>query len=84
MNTFKTVAAITAMIFVAGCADNSRIENLEGIVAAHEARLLVATTTAEKAEATANQAMAEAIDAKKVANDAVEAVSRMAEKCCRK
>lgn len=84
MSMVKYVAVIAAMVFASGCASNGKLHDLEARVAAAEAQLIVASTANAKAQATAEAAMAESSQALSTANDAVEAVSRMAEKCCRK
>lgn len=84
MNKVKYIAVIAAMIFASGCASNGKVHDLEARVAAAETQLILASTANAKAQATADAAMAESSQALSTANDAVEAVSRMAEKCCRK
>lgn len=84
MLNFKTFAIVGALVLLTGCAHGKRIEILEQNVATLQAKALLAETVNAKALETANEAMAEASEAHQAANDAVEAVSRMAEKCCRK
>lgn len=84
MSMFRNVVVIAAVILASGCTSNAKVHDLEARVAAAEAQLIVASTANAKAQATADAAMAESSQALSTANDAVEAVSRMAEKCCRK
>ena len=84
MVNFKTFAAISAVVLLAGCGSNERLDTLEQNVATLQAKAILAETANAKALETANEAVEQAHEATKTANDAVEAVSRMAEKCCRK
>jgi hypothetical protein len=80
------LSAALAVTLLSGCACNleERIDALETRVGAVEQTANDAMAAANRAQATADGAAAAAAAAQKTANDAVEAVSRMAEKCCRK
>jgi hypothetical protein len=70
--------AVIAMIALSGCGSTSeRLDTLEAQVFAAQEQARVATAVASRAEKIAVQADANSVDA-------IEAVSRMAEKCCRK
>ena len=84
MLKFKTFVAVSALAMLVGCASEKRVEILEQNVATLQAKALLAETANAKALETANHAVEQAHKANQTANDAVEAVSRMAEKCCRK
>lgn len=74
----KIQAMILATIVMSGCsATSERLDNLEVQVFAAQEQARVATAVASRAERIAVQADANSVDA-------IEAVSRMAEKCCRK
>ena len=74
----KIQAMILATIVMSGCsATSERLDNLEMQVFAAREQARVATAVASRAEKIAVQADLNSVDA-------IEAVSRMAEKCCRK
>lgn len=74
----KIQAMAIAMIVLTGCGSTGkRLDNLEAQVFAAQEQARVATVVASRAEKLAVQADKDAVDA-------IEAVSRMAEKCCRK
>jgi len=79
MKYFALVAALTLV----GCTTEGPTveitESKQAMAAALDARVV-----AEEAKALAVEAKALAVEANTTSNDAVEAVSRMAEKCCRK
>jgi hypothetical protein len=73
---------LIAALMITGCSSGPTVEITESkqaMAVAIEAKLL-----AESAKAQAEKAEAIAIEANTTSKDAVEAVSRMAEKCCRK
>lgn len=74
----KIQAMILTTMIMSGCgATGDRLDNLEAQVFAAQEQARVATAVASRAEKIAVQADKDALDA-------IEAVSRMAEKCCRK
>jgi outer membrane murein-binding lipoprotein Lpp len=74
----KIQAMILATMIMSGCSSTAdRLDNLEMQVFAAQEQARVATVVAARAEQIAVQADANSVDA-------IEAVSRMAEKCCRK
>ena len=78
MKLIKTVVAAVAVVSVVGCTNVSdRLDKMD-------AKIDGFGQYAVDASAKADKALAEAQAASTTANDAVEAVSRMAEKCCRK
>jgi uncharacterized protein YcfL len=73
---------LIAALMITGCSSGPTVEIMESkhaMAVAIEAKLL-----AESAKAQAEKAEAIAIEANTTSKDAVEAVNRMAEKCCRK
>jgi len=78
-------SALLAVGILSGCAcGNERLDALEARVGDVEATANDAMAAANRAQSSADSAAAAAAAAQKTADDAVEAVSRMAEKCCRK
>ena len=74
----KIQAMMFAMVVMSGCSSTGeRLDNLEVQVFAAQEQARVATAVASRAERIAVLADANSVDA-------IEAVSRMAEKCCRK
>ena len=75
--------ALVAALALAGCTTEGPTveitESKQAMAAALDARVV-----ADEAMAIAVEAKALAVEANVTSNDAVEAVSRMAEKCCRK
>ena len=78
------LSAALAVTLLAGCDCTKQIKALEARVGTVEKTANDALAAAIRAQSSADAAAAAAEEAKKSANDAVEAVSRMAEKCCRK
>jgi len=72
---------LTAAMLMTGCTNIDAVttDAKTAMAVAMEAKIL-----AGKAQESADEAKASAAQANSTANDAVEAVSRMAEKCCRK
>ena len=72
---------LTAAVLMTGCT------NIDAVTTDAKTAMAVAVEAkelAQKAQVSADEAKASAAQANGTANDAVEAVSRMAEKCCRK
>ncbi|MBP8926278.1 MAG: hypothetical protein KBG75_10495 [Pseudomonadales bacterium] len=78
------LSAALAITLLSGCACNDRLDALDARVGTVEKTANDAMAAANRAQSTADGAAAAAAEAQKTANDSVEAVSRMAEKCCRK
>ena len=78
------LSAALAITLLSGCACNDRLDALDARVGTVEKTANDALAAANRAQSTADGAAAAAAEAQKTANDSVEAVSRMAEKCCRK
>lgn len=79
----KKVILATLAISLAACS-TGRFEQMELKLAAVDAKASLANSVAIAADSKATDAMHLATSADAAAKDAVEAVSRMAEKCCRK
>jgi hypothetical protein len=73
---------IAASMLLAACSSGPTVEITESKQAMAVA--IEAKVAANEAKAIAESAKALAVEANVTSNDAVEAVSRMAEKCCRK
>ena len=79
----KKVILAALAISVAACS-NGRMNEMELKLAAVDAKASLASSVAIAADTKATEAMHLATSADAAAKDAVEAVSRMAERCCRK
>ena len=76
---------IFAAVLLTGCSNTEvTIDKALGEARQANAMAIAAATTANEAKTIAEEAKALAVEANVTSNDAVEAVSRMAEKCCRK
>jgi len=80
----KIIIAAVLIAGLSGCASSSRVDELESKVDAIGVYTANNGLKVEMAVITAKHAEKVAVEANEKADDAVEAIGRMAEKCCRK
>lgn len=78
------VAAALAITLLSACSHTKEFDAINARIGSVEKSASDAMGAANRAQSSADAAAAAAAESQKTANDAVEAVSRMAEKCCRK